>query len=153
MTSTFNLRKTSQTSYKSILSDLLDYKLIDMLLFYLTEESFSNHSAIFNLALANIFKQIVSSFGRHPKWIFFQISYLDVLSDFVGMDNIILKKMEAFKILEKAIDQIFASYCQMWEKNPLLPMESLYKIKNGERLELIMGNYSGNISFFLYKSF
>ena len=114
-----------------------------MLMLYLTEASFSRSTTEFNLSVAGLLQKLVYSFGRHPTWIFFQIEYLDILSAFVGMDNLILKKMESFKIVEKCIDKIFDSYCGLWAKNGLLPMESLYKIKHGERLDDILNNYSG----------
>jgi hypothetical protein len=69
------------------------------------------------------------------------VDYLRILMEFTEIDNILLRKHESYKMINKNINLIFDSYCTVWKNNSLLPMESLFRFKEVERVERTIKNY------------
>ena len=93
------------------------------------------------MAVASLFEKIIQFFQGKPLWIFFNIDYLRIFHEFTEIDNILLRKHESYKQINKNINRIFDSYCSIWQNNALLPMESLFKFKEVGRVQQVVKNY------------
>ena len=133
--------RSSTVSYHSAMQQIINYDLVDVLVKRLTENSFAYSTEKMNNAVATLMEQLVQFFQGKPLWLFFNIEYLGVFMEFYEIDNILLRKQQSFKRIKKVIDKIFQSYCEIWKKNELLPMESLFRFKNLERVNRVVKNY------------
>lgn len=124
-------------NYQTELAQFTDYPTISKMLDLIKGDSLLYNSKQLNKAVVNFITRIINDL--EAIWIFYQMDFLTIFYDLINNET--LRSKKGFKRLSKLIDRIIKGFFEVFEKNELVSVESLFRFSNIAMKDLIMNNY------------
>lgn len=126
---------------------LLDYSVISKIMILLKKDEFLESNS--KTKIYYIYKIITKIFERivvkvNSPWVFFQMEYLNIFNFL--MNNKDFNTSLVFHDLKAVIELILQHYFELFKKNKLLLIESLFRIQSSIIREEIYNNYESQIN-------
>ena len=128
-------------TYLTELGIFLDFDIINVHIEYLKQSSFPLKSKNFKISILNFIRRIIEDLNA--KWMFYQMDYLDIFSQFYFNKDPFFKKDEICEAIRELISYIFKGVREVCEINSLFPVEMLFRFNSFSVKENILTNYTG----------